>query len=315
VEFYAPWCGHCKSLAPEWQIAGETFRPEDDIKIAALDATSAQEIADKFGVKGYPTIKYFPKGETTPQDYEGGRTADTIVQWVNEKVGTSRKVKMAPSYVTTLTEENFDSLVLGSKAALVEFYAPWCGHCKSLAPKYEKLGEVFAGEQDVLIAKVDVTEQEALGSRYEISGFPTLKFFPAGSAEPEAYEEARELDSLVEFINSKAGTQRNADGSLLPSAGRVDALDEIIKEASFGVTEAVVAALKAATEALTGKAAAQGKEYLSTAQKVLTKGGAAYVAKESKRLEGLISGKAIVPEKKAAFQLRRNVLAAFAASA
>jgi protein disulfide-isomerase-like protein len=61
VEFYAPWCGHCKNLAPEWEIAGNTFDENDDITIAALDATGAQEIAQKFGVQGYPTIKFFPK--------------------------------------------------------------------------------------------------------------------------------------------------------------------------------------------------------------------------------------------------------------
>lgn len=51
-----------------------------DIKIAALDATEAQSIASKYDVKGYPTIKFFPKGSTTPEDYDGGRTADTIVE-------------------------------------------------------------------------------------------------------------------------------------------------------------------------------------------------------------------------------------------
>lgn len=48
-----------------------------------------------------------------------------LVRWVNDKVGTTRRVKVAPSAVVTLTEQNFDSLVLGDKAALVEFYAPW----------------------------------------------------------------------------------------------------------------------------------------------------------------------------------------------
>lgn len=167
VEFYAPWCGHCKSLAPEWQLAGETFKPEDDIIIAAYDATTDGEIANRYGVQGYPTIKYFPKGETkSPEDYNGGRIAGDIVQWVNEKVGTSRKVKLPHSSVSVLTESNFDSLVGGSKAVLVEFYAPWCGHCKTLAPKYEKLADVFAGDKEVLIAKVDATEEESLGTRY-----------------------------------------------------------------------------------------------------------------------------------------------------
>jgi protein disulfide-isomerase A6 len=59
------------------------------IKLAAVDATEAGELADQFGVKGYPTIKFFPKGSLTPEDYDGGRTADTIVKYattsLNEK--------------------------------------------------------------------------------------------------------------------------------------------------------------------------------------------------------------------------------------
>ena len=52
------------------------------------------------------------------------------IRWVNDKVGLNRKVKSVPSAVTTLTADNFDENALGAKAALVEFYAPWCGHCK-----------------------------------------------------------------------------------------------------------------------------------------------------------------------------------------
>ena len=125
VEFFAPWCGHCKNLAPEWKIAGDTFTSDDGIIIAAVDATAHSAIAKRFDVKGYPTIKYFPKGSTTPKDYDGGRTADTIIKWVNKNIGTNKKLKSTPSSVITLTSANFEKSVLGSKAALVEFYAPW----------------------------------------------------------------------------------------------------------------------------------------------------------------------------------------------
>jgi len=98
--------------------------------------------------QGYPTIKFFPKGSTKAEDYQGGRTADTIVSWVNEKVGTNKKVKKLPTAVTELTPDNFDSVALDkSKHVLVEFYAPWCGHCKQLAPKYEELAKIFSGEK------------------------------------------------------------------------------------------------------------------------------------------------------------------------
>ena len=285
-----------------------------EIKIAAVDATEHGSLADKYDVKGYPTLKFFPKGSTTPVEYDGGRTADTIVSWINNKIGTSRKVKHAPSHVVALTAETFDETVLGSKAALVEFYAPWCGHCKSLAPKYEVLAKAFAGESDVVIAKVDATEEPELASRFEISGYPTLKFFPAGSADAEAYEGQREVEAMVDFINLRAGTLRNSDGTLKPTAGRVAKLDELISGAKYNVDAALVNALKVTAATLDGKDAGLGKLYISAAEKVLAK-GAEYVTKEIARLEKMSAGSNVKPDAKTSMQLRRNVLTAFAASA
>ena len=57
--------------------------------------------------------------------------------------------------------------------------APWCGHCKQLAPIWDNLGEHFKENDDVVITKMDSTKNEV--DRLTISGFPTLKFFPKGS--------------------------------------------------------------------------------------------------------------------------------------
>jgi len=62
---------------------------------------------------------------------------------------------------------------------------PGCGHCKRLAPAYEEVGQAFDNSEDVLIAKVDADAEKALGSRFGVRGFPTLKFFPKGSTDPE----------------------------------------------------------------------------------------------------------------------------------
>lgn len=309
VEFFAPWCGHCKNLAPEWDLAGKTFGPEDPIKIAALDATTAQAIAQKYGVKGYPTIKFFPKGSTTPEDYNGGRTAETIIKWVNDKVGTSRKLKKAPSAVAALTTDDFEAQALGAKGALVEFYAPWCGHCKELAPKYEQLAKVFAGEKSVLVAKVDATEEASLAQKYDISGFPTIKWFPAGSSEPETYDKARDLEAMVAFINEKAGTKRNADGSLMEDAGRVFALEDVIGAATTYDAN-FVSVIKAAAGSLSGQEATYAKQYVAVAEKVLAK-GAAYLDTEIARLDGMLSKPSIQDEKKTEFMLKKNILKSF----
>ena len=67
---------------------------------------------------------------------------------------------------------------------LMNFILTGCGHCKALAPTYEKLGSAFA-KADVIIAKVDADAEKTLGSRFGVSGYPTLKYFPKGSTSAE----------------------------------------------------------------------------------------------------------------------------------
>ena len=70
VMFYAPWCGHCKKFKPELEKAAAVLRKENII-IAKVDATVEKKLAEKFGVRGYPTVKFFKKG--VAMDYTAGR--------------------------------------------------------------------------------------------------------------------------------------------------------------------------------------------------------------------------------------------------
>ncbi len=69
VEFYAPWCGHCQSLAPEWASAASILK--GDVPLAKVDATVHAELAKEFGVQSYPTILFFIDG--VPKRYTGER--------------------------------------------------------------------------------------------------------------------------------------------------------------------------------------------------------------------------------------------------
>lgn len=418
VEFYAPWCGHCKTLAPEYAKAAQALENSDiNAVLGKVDATVHKDLGEKFGVKGFPTLKFFKNGQHS--EYNGGRTEATIVAWLTKKLGPSSvqvsseaeilakkskspvvvyfgaedehyntflqvagnfediqfahcfdaavkeqlkasqvtlfkdfdelrneftaefsaenleefiqtnsiktimffdekaaevifsnskecvfllygndaskaaplqkvleeasaelkgKVLMSDSKITeglgsrlaeflgvnvdaepkfmmitfanedvqkysldgentvanllkfvkdvqggaiqpTLKSEEvpaandepvkvvvgktFEEIVLDdTKDVLVEFYAPWCGHCKSLAPKYDELAKLLAWNKNIVIAKMDSTLNEV--KQVSVKSFPTIKLWTRGNkANPIDYNGEREVDGFVAFLKEK----------------------------------------------------------------------------------------------------------------
>merc|ERR1712168_732636 len=107
--------------------------------------------------------------------------------------------------VKVVVGETFDQIVNDpTKDVLIEFYAPWCGHCKTLEPKYNELGEKLAGVKDVVIAKMDATANDA-PPPFDVQGFPTLYWAPMGSKDsPQKYQGGREVNDFVDFIKREA---------------------------------------------------------------------------------------------------------------
>lgn len=107
--------------------------------------------------------------------------------------------------VTVIVGKNFNEIVNDdSKDVLLEFYAPWCGHCKALAPKFEELGEKFKDDPNIVIAKTDATAND-YPPQYEVRGYPTLFWIPAGKKDnPVKYEGGREVADFVKYIKENA---------------------------------------------------------------------------------------------------------------
>uniref|UniRef100_A0A5F5Q0B7 protein disulfide-isomerase n=2 Tax=Equus TaxID=9789 RepID=A0A5F5Q0B7_HORSE len=383
VEFYAPWCGHCKALAPEYAKAAGKLKAEgSEIRLAKVDATEESDLAQQYGVRGYPTIKFFKNGDTaSPKEYTGDVESDFAKQFLlaaeaiddipfgitsssdvfskyqldkdgvvlfkkfdegrnnfegeitKEKLldfvkhnqlplviefteQTAPKIfggeikthillflpksvsdydgklsnfkKAAESFkgkilfifidsdhtdnqrileffglkkeecpavrLITLEEEmtkykpesdeltaekitefchrflegkikphlmsqelpedwdkqpvkvlvgkNFEEVAFDEKKnVFVEFYAPWCGHCKQLAPIWDKLGETYKDHENIVIAKMDSTANEV--EAVKVHSFPTLKFFPASADRTVIdYNGERTLDGFKKFLES-----------------------------------------------------------------------------------------------------------------
>jgi len=314
VEFFAPWCGHCKSLAPEYEILATTFKGQA-IKIASVDADKHRDLGTRFGVTGFPTIKWFPAGSKEGEAYSAGRTAPDMTDWINKKVGTSVRIKSAPTAVTVLDSSNFDAIVLdATKDVLVEFYAPWCGHCKSLTPKYEKVAQTFDGEDSVVVAKVDADAHKELGSRFGVTGFPTIKWFGKGNKAGTEYSGGREVDDFVKFINTNAGTERTVGGGFGEKAGRIPELDALVPKFDDASDEpskkSVIDEMSAIIRSLPAAQIDFGRVYEATAKRVLET-GPQYATTESARLKRMIEGGSIGAKKRADFAKRRNIVRLF----
>lgn len=201
------------------QELGDALKPVAEqyrgkINFATIDAKAFGAHAGNLNLKAdkFPAfaIQEISKNQKFPFDQEAEITHDAVAKFVSEfsegKLEPSIKSEPVPESndgpVQVVVAHNYESVVLDdSKDVLVEFYAPWCGHCKALAPKYEELGALYQGSEfkdKVTIAKVDATANDVPD---EVSGFPTIKLYPAGGKdEPVTYSGARTVDDFVKFI-------------------------------------------------------------------------------------------------------------------
>ncbi|KAK6219202.1 hypothetical protein LQW54_002451 [Pestalotiopsis sp. IQ-011] len=317
VEFFAPWCGHCKNLAPVYEELAGVFASTKDVQIAKVDADAEKSLGKRFGVQGFPTLKFFDGKSDKPTDYNGGRDLDSLTNFITEKTGVKAKRKLEmPSPVEMLTDKTFKETIGSDKNALVAFTAPWCGHCKNLAPTWEKLAEDFLLETNVVIGKVDAEadNSKAVAQDQGVTSYPTIKFFPAGTTEGELYNGGRSEEDLVAFINEKVGTHRVAGGGLDATAGTIDILNHIALKFAAGSESlsALGAEAKKTVDNFGKEAQYKYAEYYIRVFDKLSKSDN-WVAKELSRLDGIIKKGGLAPTKLDELQSKTNILKQFVA--
>jgi len=134
-------------------------------------------------------------------------TEESAFQYIEDvvagKIKRSIKSEEVPATnsepVKVVVGKNFNDLVLSGKNVLLEIYAPWCGHCKSLAPIYEELAKDMESDAGIVIAKIDGTANDVPDERFSFTGFPTLHFIDS-EGKVQKYEGPREKEAIKSFL-------------------------------------------------------------------------------------------------------------------
>ena len=213
VEFYAPWCGLCQGYEPEFAKVARAFRvAAANLTFGRVNIDRHPELAKTFGVRNVPFISVLEphrwytirNGEMRvrpPVRYEGYLGAPPTIEWVNSMLGLD--AGYVP-YVTELTNATFDAAVRdGARDVLVEYYAPWCGHCQAFAKFYEEVGVAFADDAGVLVAKVDADRYRDVALAHNVTGFPSLHLFPkAYKRKGLAFKGEKKPKNIIAFVQN-----------------------------------------------------------------------------------------------------------------
>jgi len=194
VEFFAPWCGHCKQLAPTWEKVATNLKGV--IPVGKVDCSAHESFCGKYGVKGFPTIKLFSK-KGKVQDYQQGRDVRSIMDFA------TKQLENTVVTVTSKSEDKFwtksealpHALLFSTKSDITPLY-------KSMAIKYKN---------KIVFGQAKNTESD-LTTRYGLENFPSLLVFSKKDDEtPQKFDGTISPDALDAFFSGIASTVQGGD--------------------------------------------------------------------------------------------------------
>ncbi|CAF0862276.1 unnamed protein product [Didymodactylos carnosus] len=177
VEFYAPWCEHCKQLEPNYETAARLMKDnEHPVQFAKVNSAVESSLVQQYDVEKYPTLKIFHHQNPYPYDGPLG-TGHSIMEYMKQYADPDWRPPLSDVFI--LTAENFTQFTENEPLSLVEFYTPLCKMCKNLELHYEKAARHLK-RKNIKLAKVDATQEVQLAKEHNITEYPTLFVFLQG---------------------------------------------------------------------------------------------------------------------------------------
>ena len=184
VDFWAPWCAPCRMLAPTFEKLSDEY--EGKVKFVKVNVDENPTTAIKYMVQWIPTVMIFKEGKPyktmvwvkLEDEYKAeldsllGEKKEENQQSENKTTsGDSEIINVnGPEEFTKALEENKDKLIIA------DFWAPWCGPCRMLAPTLEQLAKDYAGKVRIVKVNVDEPANQPLAMQFQVSSIPTIAF-------------------------------------------------------------------------------------------------------------------------------------------
>lgn len=182
----APWCGHCKALAPEYSKAAQQLADdESSIKLAKVDATVESELAEEYSVRGYPTLKFFRNGKAL--EYGGGRTKDEIVSWLLKKTGPPAK--------SLKSVEDAKKLIESSTVVLIGFFKD---------QESDNAKQFLAAAGSIDDHPFGITSEAAVFKEYEVAGDEAIILFKDFDQGKDVFEGEYTEENIGKFVSANS---------------------------------------------------------------------------------------------------------------
>ncbi|CAK7200726.1 hypothetical protein SEUCBS139899_003425 [Sporothrix eucalyptigena] len=197
IEFYAPWCGHCKNLKGDYEKAARSLAGM--VNVAAVNCDESQELCSSMGIQGFPTLKIVrpPKAagrKPVIEDYQGQRTAGSIVDSLTAQMN---------NYVIKVTDASLDKFLEGEgpKALLFTEKGTTAPTTKALATDF--LGVLSLGQVR--------NKESATVEKYGVTKFPALVLLPGEGKDSIVYDGKMKHKEMVEFLSQAAEPNKPVD--------------------------------------------------------------------------------------------------------
>ncbi|XP_069841290.1 dnaJ homolog subfamily C member 10 [Dendropsophus ebraccatus] len=201
VDYYAPWCGPCQALMPEWKRMARQLNGL--INVGSVDCQRYSSLCSKEYVQAYPEIRLYPANRDNPNYYHvyngWQRDSYSLRSWA---------LSFLPKTAIDLTPESFSEKVLKSKDHwILDFYAPWCGPCRSFAPEFENVARILKGK--VKAGKIDCQAHGHICQSAGIRAYPTVKLYPYTGSKKKNVDgeivDSREAKEIVKMVTGRIG--------------------------------------------------------------------------------------------------------------